>query len=86
MRLAYRLILFLLLIQVVATLTLYTQNPTDPSSQAVFATLLGVDLLAFALVSYLYRTERMETRFSRPWFLVGSIAFVVLFLAALLEA
>lgn len=86
MRLAYRLILFLLLLQVSATLTLYTLNPTDGSSQAVFATLLGVDLLAFALVSYLYRSEKTGTPFSRPWILVGCAAFVILFLAVLLRA
>ena len=86
MKLAYRLILLLLLLQVSATLTLYTLNPTDSSSQAAFATLLGVDLLAFALVSYLYRSEKMGTPFSRSWFLVGCAAFAVLFMAVLLRA
>ncbi len=86
MRLAYRLVLLLLLLQVSATITLYTLNPTDTASQAAFATLLGVDLLAFALVSYLYRSEKTGTPFSRPWFLVGCVAFVALFLAVLLRA
>ena len=85
MKLAYRLILLLLLLQVSATLTLYTLDPTGSSSQAVFATLLGADLLAFALVSYLYRSEKTGTPFSRVWFLTGCAAFVILFLAVLLR-
>jgi len=86
MRLAYRLVIFLVLLQATATVTLWTLNPTDSASQAVFATLLGVDLLAFAMVSYLYRSEKSGTGFSRPWVLVGCAAFVVLFLAVLVRA
>ena len=86
MRLAYRLVLLLLLLQATATVTLWTLDPTNRASEAVFAILLGVDLLAFALVSYLYRAERRGAAFSRPWVLTGCIAFVILLLAALLRA
>lgn len=86
MRLASRLIVFLLLLQATATATLWTLDPTDSNSQAAFGTLLGVDLLAFALVSYLYRSEKTQIAFSRPWVLVGCASFVILLVAVLLRA
>ncbi len=86
MKLAYRLVLLVLLLQGTATLTLWTLNPTDPASQGIFATLLGVDLLGFALVSYLSRQARSGNEFSRPWVLVGCGMFVILLLAVLLLA
>lgn len=86
MRLAYRLVLVLLLLQLTATATLWTLSPTEPAGQAVFATLLGVDLLAFAMVSYLYRTEKAGRRFARGWVLAGCGMFTVLLLAALVLA
>lgn len=86
MRLAYRLVLALLLLQGTATVTLWTLSPTEPASQAVFATLLGVDLLTFAMVSYLYRMEKAGRRLARGWVLVGCGMFTVLLLAALVLA
>ena len=83
MKLAYRLILLVLLLQATATVTLWTLNPTDPAGQAVFALLLGIDLLGFAMVSYLYRTEKAGAGFSRPWVLVGYGTFALLLIAVL---
>lgn len=86
MKLALQLVLFLLLLQGTATVTLWTLNPTDAASQAVFAILLGIDLLAFAMVAYLYRTEKSGAGFSRTWVLLGCGMSVVLLLAVLLRA
>lgn len=86
MKLANRLVLLVLLLQATATVTLWTLNPTDPEAQAVFATLLGIDLLGFAMVSYLYRAETNRTAFSRPWVLGGCAAFALLLAAVLLLA
>jgi hypothetical protein len=86
MRLAYRIVALLLLLQATATVTLWTLNPTDAASQALFAVLLGIDLLAFALVSYLYRMEKTGTRFNRGWVLVGCGMFLILLLAVLFRA
>lgn len=86
MKLAYRLVLLVLLLQGTATVTLWTLNPTDPAGQAVFATLLGIDLLGFALVSYLYRSEKGGAGLSRTWVLVGCSVFVILLVAVLLLA
>ncbi len=86
MKLANRLVLLVLLLQATATVTLWTLNPTEPEAQAVFATLLGIDLLGFAMVSYLYRTEKKRTGFSQPWMLAGCGVFVLLLAAVLLLA
>ena len=86
MKLAYRLVLLIVLLQATATVTLWTLNPTDPASQDVFATLLGIDLLGFATVSYLYRAEKDGRGFSAPWVLVGCGMFVALLVAVLVLA
>ncbi len=86
MKLPSRLVVLLLLLQGVATVTLWTLNPTDPDSQGIFATLLGIDLLAFAMISFLYRKNKTGEAFHRRWLLVGCSAFVVLLLAVLLLA
>ncbi|HYM38635.1 MAG TPA: hypothetical protein VEY12_00625 [Thermoplasmata archaeon] len=86
MKLAYRLILLLVLLQATATVTLWTLNPTDPTSQALFAVLLGIDLLAFGMVSYLYRSEKADRAFSRPWVLTGCAMFLILLLVVLVRA
>ena len=86
MRLAHSIVGLLLLLQGTATVTLWTLNPTDATSQAAFATLLGIDLLALAMVSYLYRMEKSGAGFSRPWLLVGCGIFVLLLVAVLIRA
>lgn len=86
MKLANRLVLLIVLLQATATVTLWTLNPTDPEGQAVFATLLGIDLLGFATVSYLYRSEKKGAGVRAPWVLVGCGMFVVLLLAVLFLA
>ncbi len=86
MRLPTRLVLLVLLLQATVTVTLWTLNPTDLASQGIFAALLGVDLLGFAMVSYLYRREKTGIETNRPWVLVGCGVFVILLLAALLVA
>lgn len=83
MRLAHRLVLLVLLLQATATVTLWSLTPTDPGSQAIFGVLLGVDLLGFALIAYLYRSEKGGGAFSRPWTLVGCVMLAVLLLVVI---
>ncbi len=86
MRFAHRLVLLVVLLQATATVTLWTLSPTEPASQAVFATLLGIDLLGFSMVSYLYRTDKSRGGFNRPWVLAGCVMLAILLLAVLLVA
>lgn len=86
MRLAGRLVLLILLLQGTATVTLWSLNPTGTSSQAIFGVLLGVDLLGFALISYLYRSEKGGEELRRGWILAGCSLLVVLLLAVLVLA
>lgn len=86
MRLAHRLVLLVLLVQATATATLWTLNPTGTAAQAVFGILLGIDLLGFALVSYLYRADKGGKEFSRPWILAGCSMLALLLVAVLFVA
>lgn len=86
MNLAERMVLLILLLQGTATVTLWSLNPTGTPSQAIFGVLLGVDLLGFALISYLYRSERAEAKLRRGWILAACSLLAVLLLAALVLA
>ena len=86
MKLVGRLVLLLLALQVTATVALWSLSPTGPTSQAIFAALLAVDLLAFAMVSYLYRMGRAARGFDRRWVLAGCGMFALLLVAALFLA
>ncbi len=69
-----------------ATGFLWTLNPTDPGAQATFATFLGIDLLAFAAGSYLYRTEKTNEPPSRLWLGMGLVVLAVLLVSSLFTA
>ena len=86
MRLAGRLVLVLLVLQAVVTGFLYTLNPTARGGQATFATFLGIDLLAFAVVSYVYRTGRVGMPLKRGWILSACVLLLVLLVSSLVTA
>lgn len=86
MKLEGRLVLTLLVLQAVVTVFLYTLNPTGKSGQATFATFLGIDLLTFAMVSYIYRTGRSRRPIRRGWLLSACILLLVLLASSLFTA
>ena len=47
----------LLLLQLVSTVTVWLLNPANAISEELFALFTAVNLVAFALFSYTYRTE-----------------------------
>jgi RsiW-degrading membrane proteinase PrsW (M82 family) len=83
---AHRLVLLLLTLQVVATGFMWTLSATERGAQATFATFLGTDLLAFAVVSYIYRTEKSGERPNRALLVAGCSALAVLLLSSLFTA
>ncbi len=86
MRVTDRLVLSLVGLQVIVTAFLWTLDPTGRGAQATFATFLGVDLLAFAVISYLYRTKKDAAGANRPWLVAGLFAIAVLLLSSLFTA
>lgn len=73
-----RIIIILLALQVGSTAYLWTLDRLDAISQGIFSLFVGVDLLAFAMISYLYRVSKSGTGFSKLWMSVGSILILVL--------
>jgi hypothetical protein len=74
----------LFLLQATATAFLWTLSALSSVSEGKFAVFLAVDLLSFAMISYIYRMHRWTRLASRPWLLTGSVGLVILILSGLL--
>ncbi len=57
----------------------FTSNPSEDT----FALLLTVDLVAFAMITYIYRTEKLQSLPNRAWIIVGSAIIAGTFFASL---
>ena len=76
-----RVVALLLTLQVIATGYLWTGTAFGAVSDARFAVFLGINLLSFALVAYVYTHEKWEGGVSRVWIVVGSLGLVLLLLS-----
>lgn len=74
----------LFLVQLVATFYLWTLNALNSISEGKFAAFLAVDLLSFAIISYIFRAQRWNRTPGRRWVLVGSFGLAILILSGLL--
>lgn len=80
-----RLILtLLLLLQAVSALFLWTLDATSSVSETRFAIFLAVDLLSFAMIVYLFMTERWGELLSKAWMLAASLGLAILLFSSLL--
>ena len=78
-----RIVALLLVVQAIATVFLWTLGAADVVSEGRFAVFLAVDLLAFAMIAYIYTRRKWAELLSRSWLLVGSLGLVVLLLSSL---
>jgi hypothetical protein len=62
---------------------LWTINGLSVSGERGFALFLAVDLVSFAIVSYIYRRQRAEEEIRRAWIVVGAFAVLILLFASL---
>jgi hypothetical protein len=74
----------LFLLQAIATVFLWTLDALSTVSEGKFAVFLAVDLLSFAMISHIYRTQRWKRLPNRTWLLAGSIGLVILILSGLI--
>jgi hypothetical protein len=74
----------LLLLQALSTGFLWTLDPTNGVSQTKFAIFLSVDLLAFAMIGYVFLSQRWGELFSKALMLSASFGLVVLLFSSLL--
>lgn len=68
-----RIIILLLILQADVTGFLIALSFANIVNQNTFALLLTVDLIAFSMMTYIYRTEKLQALPSRIWILVGSL-------------
>jgi hypothetical protein len=74
----------LLLLQAISTLFLWTLDATSRASETRFAVFLAVDLLSFAMIVYMFLSQRWGEFLSKAWMLVASLGLAVLLFSSLL--
>ncbi|MDG6986130.1 MAG: hypothetical protein JRM73_05225 [Nitrososphaerota archaeon] len=77
-------IIFLITLQVVTLPVLWLMNPVAQVATDTFALYLSLDLLAFVLISYIYRTRSVGREPSAAWLSVGYLAIIVLLVSNLM--
>ncbi len=77
-------VLLLLILQADVTGFLIVLSFGSSISQNAFALLLTVDLLAFAMMTYIYKTERLDMLPNKAWIIVGSALMVAVFFSSLI--
>jgi RsiW-degrading membrane proteinase PrsW (M82 family) len=83
MNLYNRIIILLLILQADVTGFLIVLSFASSVNQNTFALLLTIDLIAFAMMTYIYRTEKIYTQPNRVWIIVGSAIIVGVFFSSL---
>ncbi|MDG7013347.1 MAG: hypothetical protein JRN11_02595 [Nitrososphaerota archaeon] len=71
-------VVFLIALQVTSLVVLWLLNPLTQAATDTFALYLSVDLLAFAMMSYIYRSRRYDRVASAAWLAVGYLVLIVL--------
>ncbi len=84
MKLYSRIIILLLILQADVTGFLIALSFATSANQNTFALLLTVDLIAFAMTTYIYRTERTQALPNRVWLIIGATVIAVLFFSSLI--
>jgi len=79
-------VIFLVALQVVSLVVLWTINPLSQAATDTFALYLSVDLLAFVMLSYLYRSRRWGRTSAQIWIALGLLSLVVLLVSNMLLA
>jgi hypothetical protein len=77
-----RVVALLLLVEAISVFLLWTLNPLTSQGQSAFALYLAVDFVAFAMMSYLYRTLSSNGKISRVLIIAGCIFVAALFFAS----
>ncbi len=86
MKLYSRVILLLLILQADVTGFLIVLSFSSNVNQNTFALLLTIDLVAFAMMTYIYRTEKLQALPRRLWIIVGSAIIIGVFFSSLIFA
>jgi len=74
----YRILVLLLLFGLLSVVLLWTLNPTGSQSQTTFAIFLSIDLVVFAMISYIFRVSKWKEEVRRLPLLAGCVALLIL--------
>lgn len=77
-RLTYRIFVLLLLFGLLSVIFLWTLNPVSSQSQTTFAVYLSIDLIVFAMVSYIFRKSKWDEGVRRLPLAAGCLVLLVL--------
>ena len=72
-----RIVGLLLIVEAVSVYFLWTLNSVSQADQAVFAILVAIDLVSFAMISYVYRTYKSGDQMNRGLLIVACCAILV---------
>ena len=81
-----RLIIVLIVLQAVATVFLWTLDALNQVSEGTFALFVAVDLVSFAVVSYIYRADKVGEGPKRGWVAVACAMLLILVLSSIFLA
>jgi hypothetical protein len=80
-RMGVRIVALLLLIAALSVFVLWTVNPVGSGSETTFAIYLAIDLIAFALISYVNRRVADDSKIGRAPLIAGCCFILFLVLA-----
>ena len=78
-----RIMILLVILQADVTGFLIALSFANSVNQNTFALLLTIDLIAFSMMTYIYRTEKLQALPNRIWILVGSLVIAGVFFSSL---
>lgn len=74
---------FLIVLQITSLVVLWVMSPITQSATDTFALYLSLDLIAFAILSYLYRSHRNSKPVNQGWVSIGYLALIILLVSNL---
>lgn len=83
-RLEVRIVGILVLLEAVSVYILWTLDPLTQEGQGIFEIYVAVDLVAFAMISYMHRTNKSGDDFNRGAVIAGCLFIFVLLISSLL--
>ncbi|MDG6915122.1 MAG: hypothetical protein JRM86_02895 [Nitrososphaerota archaeon] len=73
-----RIVALLVVVAAAAVAAIWTLDTKSSASQSVFAVYLAIDLVSFAMISYVYRETKGGDEISRLPLLAGCVLLVIL--------
>ena len=79
-----RLVVFLVVVEAVSAIYLWTLNVVDNANGQLYAFYLAVVLITFAMISYIYRSDRLGRVADRKYLSIGCVIVILLLVFSLL--